>query len=155
MGGHRTPWLSPSGRRGKNKLSEETNLKPNAAVNVESGNDTDKIVVITLNRTSKVKAPSPKSSTTKAKKMAPMILDRKLELVEESSDAVNPFLEIKQEPKDSKRKAVDPGDVSISAKRVKKSYSPEKDKKALRVVPFPEKVYKFVRSGSGNIANPT
>lgn len=81
LGGHRTPWLSPSGRRGKNKLSEETNLKPNAAVNVESGNDTDKIVVITLNRTSKVKAPSPKSSTTKAKKMAPMILDRKLELV--------------------------------------------------------------------------
>lgn len=38
---------------------------------------------------------------------------------------------------------------------MKKSYSPEKDKKALRVVPFPEKVYKFVRSGSGNIANPT
>lgn len=56
---------------------------------------------------------------------------------------LTPSLEIKQEPKDSKRKAVDPGDTSISAKRVKKSYSPEKDKKALRVVPFPEKVYKF------------
>lgn len=61
------PWLSPSGRRGKNKLSEETNLKSNAAGNVD-----DKIVDVTLNRTSKV------NPTTKPQKMAPMILDRKL-----------------------------------------------------------------------------
>lgn len=73
LGGHRTPWLSPSGRRGKNKLSEETNLILNAAGNVD-----DKIVDVTLNRTSKVNLPSPKSSTTKPQKMAPMILDRKL-----------------------------------------------------------------------------
>lgn len=71
----RTPWLSPSVRRGKNKLSEETNLNPNAAVNVD-----DKIVEISLNRTPGVKPPSSKSSTTNKLKMAPMILDRKLNL---------------------------------------------------------------------------
>lgn len=71
----RTPWLSPSGRRGKNKLSEETNLKPNAAVNVD-----DKIVEISLNRTPRVKPSSSKHSTTNQLKMAPMILDRKLNL---------------------------------------------------------------------------
>lgn len=76
--GHRTPWLSPSGRRGANQLSEETNLKPNAAVNVDSGDD--KIIESSLNRTPRVKPPSSKPLTTKLLKMAPMILDRKLKI---------------------------------------------------------------------------
>lgn len=75
FGGRRTPWLSPSRRRGKNKLSEETNLNPNAAVNVD-----DKIVEISLIRTPRVNPPKSKSSTTNELKMAPMILDRKLNL---------------------------------------------------------------------------
>lgn len=72
--GHRTPWLSPSGRRGANQLSEETNLKLNAAVKVGD----DKIVESSLNRTPRVKPPSSKPLTTKRLKMAPMILDRML-----------------------------------------------------------------------------
>lgn len=75
FGGRRTPWLSPSRRRGKNKLSEETNLNPNAAVNVD-----DKIVDISLNRIPRVNPPNSKSSRTNQLKMAPMILDRKLNL---------------------------------------------------------------------------
>jgi len=43
---------------------------------------------------------------------------------------------------DGKRKASDASDGPIFKKRIKNSHtvSPEKDKKALNIVPFPEKV---------------
>lgn len=66
--------------------------------------------------------------------MAPMILEREYKIQLLQRTILMPCI-------DSKRKAVDQPDFP-TAKRIKNSYShsPEKDKKPINVVPFPEKV---------------